>query len=57
MWEKFGYENNYQNDVILDDYLDVGPFTFNAAEYERTLLQAIEKFRRGGSGPRVDRAQ
>jgi hypothetical protein len=57
MWEKFGYENNYENHVILDDYLDVGPFTFNAAEYERTLLRAIEKLRSGAGGSRMDRVQ
>jgi hypothetical protein len=57
MWAEFGYENNYENHVILDDYLDVGPFTFNALEYERTLFRAIEKLRTGASGSRVDRAQ
>lgn len=57
IWEKFGYENNYENHVILDDYLDVGPFTFNAAEYERTLLRALEKLRRGAGVSRVDRVQ
>jgi tRNA G37 N-methylase Trm5 len=57
MWEEFGYENNYENHVILDDYLGVGPFTFNAVEYERTLPRAIENLRKGASGSRVDRAQ
>lgn len=52
VWEKFGYENTYEEEVLLDDYIGVGPFTFNAAAYERTLLQAVEKVRVDARGSR-----
>lgn len=40
-WKTFGYENTYEEKIGLDDYRRVGPFTFNAAAYERTLLEAM----------------
>jgi hypothetical protein len=45
-WKSFGYENTYEDKVGLDDYRTLGPFTFNAAAYERTLLQALQRLRR-----------
>jgi len=41
-WRALGYENNHEDKVWLDDYRAVGPFTFNAAAYDRTLVQAID---------------
>lgn len=52
VWEKFGYENTYEDEVLYDDYVGVGPFRFNATEYERTLLQGIEKVRKEARGSR-----
>lgn len=33
IWTDFGYENNYEAFVNFEDFRDLGPFTFNAAEY------------------------
>ena len=44
-WKTFGYENTYEDKIGLDDYSTVGPFTFNAMSYERTLLQAMARLR------------
>jgi hypothetical protein len=48
-WRKFGYENNYEPEVNFKGYEGVGPFTFEAADYETTLLAAVpldtEKYR------------
>ncbi|HTC61242.1 MAG TPA: hypothetical protein VK709_00225 [Candidatus Saccharimonadales bacterium] len=41
-WGNFGYENNYEDWIGLDDYSSVGPFTFNVAAYESTLYQALD---------------
>jgi hypothetical protein len=42
VWKTFGYENNYEENILLDDYKQLGPFTFDLQHYERTLLKAIE---------------
>ncbi len=44
-WRNFGYENTYEDKVGLDDYTTVGPFTFNAATYESTILQALDSIK------------
>jgi hypothetical protein len=41
MWRDFGYENDYENIVRLDDYRNLGPFVFDAAEYERVIRRAL----------------
>ncbi len=33
IWRDFGYENNYDPFVNLEDFSELGPFTFNANEY------------------------
>jgi len=43
VWKNFGYENNYEDHVLLDEYGSIGPFTFNAVEYERTLLDGLTR--------------
>jgi len=45
----FGYENNYEDKVSLDEYSTVGPFTFDATAYAHTLKQALDLFRRANS--------
>jgi hypothetical protein len=42
-WKDFGYENNYEDAVLLEEYKSLGPFTFKTEQYEKTLLQAIER--------------
>jgi len=44
-WKDLGYESNYEDSVSLADFKSVGPFTFNSAEYERTLHQALERLK------------
>jgi hypothetical protein len=45
VWKTFGYENTYEDKVTLDEYSTVGPFTFDVTEYERTLLEALDRYR------------
>ena len=46
-WKDFGYENTYEEKFWLDDYRPVGPFTFHAISYERTLLEAVDRLKSG----------
>ena len=41
-WRDFGYENNYEENVDFENYLDIGPFVFDRDEYERTIKSAIQ---------------
>jgi hypothetical protein len=41
VWRDFGYENNYENIVRSDSYRNLGPFVFDAAEYERVIRGAL----------------
>ena len=45
-WKAFGYENTYEDKILLDAYSTVGPFMFDATTYERTLVQAMDLLRR-----------
>lgn len=49
-WKTFGYENTYEDKILLDAYSTVGPFAFNATAYERTLVQAMNLLRRAVVG-------
>ena len=42
LWKNLGYENDYEENVLFDDYRQIGPYTFDFALYERALRQAIE---------------
>lgn len=42
IWWDFGYENNYEEGVYLDNYQDVGPFVFDTKEYEETIYSALD---------------
>jgi len=42
VWKDFGYENDYEENIQLDEYKEIGPYTFDWGQYERVLLQAIE---------------
>ena len=48
-WKAFGYENAYEDKILLDAYSTVGPFMFDATAYERTLAQAMDLLRRAKS--------
>jgi len=48
-WKAFGYENTYEDKILLDAYSTVGPFMFDATTYERTLVQAMDLLRRAKS--------
>jgi hypothetical protein len=45
-WNTFGYENTYEDKIWLEDYCSIGPFTFNGALYESTLLQGMANLSR-----------
>ena len=42
IWRDFGYENNYEGGVRVAGFEEVGPFAFNAYEYEKVIKQAID---------------
>jgi len=42
VWRDFGYENDYEEEMRLDKYKQVGPYIFDWKEYESALLQAID---------------
>ena len=43
VWRDFGFENTYEQNIALNDYADVGPFSFDAALYERALSEGIDR--------------
>jgi len=45
-WKDFGYENNYEEGIHLDDYRHIGPFVFDADQYQNQLLLGIEEIKR-----------
>jgi hypothetical protein len=42
IWSDFGFENNYEHDIHLDNYRGVGPFVFDSASYSHALLGGID---------------
>jgi hypothetical protein len=46
IWKEFGFENTYEDNVMLAPYEGVGPFIFDAQAYQRLFLQALD-----GLGP------
>jgi len=45
VWKDFGFENDYEENIRLDEYKHIGPFTFDWKEYESTLLEAIDNLK------------
>ena len=41
VWRDFGHQNNYEDIVRLDDYRNIGPFVFEAAEYESVIRRVL----------------
>jgi hypothetical protein len=42
VWKDFGYENDYEENMLRDDYKQIGPYMFDWPNYERALLQAVD---------------
>jgi hypothetical protein len=42
IWHDFGYENNYEDDVDLDNYRDIGPFAFDRDDYRHTIESKLQ---------------
>ena len=40
-WHDFGVQNDFEEEVWREDYLNVGPFTFDRAQYEQEIEQSI----------------
>ena len=47
VWKDFGFENNYDEGILLEDYKHVGPYVFEWEQYERTLRHAIGTLKQG----------
>src|SRR5215204_5050187 len=41
VWRDFGYQNNYDGNVLFDDYRELGPFAFDADEYTSAFKSAV----------------
>ncbi len=39
-WRDFGFENNYEDEVISSAYTGVGPLVFNKSQYEAVIRSA-----------------
>ena len=44
VWKNFGFENGYEDVVHTDGYHDIGPFTFDAIQYQE-LFERIRLMR------------
>ena len=40
IWRDFGFQNNYEDEVVSNVYAEVGPLIFNKAEYEAVIRSA-----------------
>lgn len=40
IWRDFGFENNYEDEVVSSWYAGVGPLVFNKTEYEAVIRSA-----------------
>jgi hypothetical protein len=45
VWKDFGFENNYEENIRLEEYKHIGPYTFNWKQYESALLQAVDNLK------------
>jgi hypothetical protein len=43
IWKNFGFENNYEDVVHTRGYEDIGPFTFDDAQY-RQVFERVRRF-------------
>ena len=42
IWRDFGYQNNYDESLYLENYVDIGPFAFDRRDYERAIKSALD---------------
>ena len=40
IWRDFGFQNNYQDEILSTGYAGVGPLVFDKAEYEAVIRSA-----------------
>lgn len=45
VWKDFGFENDYEDNILTDDYKQIGPYAFDFAHYETALRQAIDSLK------------
>jgi len=45
IWSDFGRENNHEEKVWRDEYRDVGPFEFDASQYEQAFADATKQLK------------
>ena len=45
IWKGFGRENNYENEVELGPFRNIGPFAFDAAQYQRVLMEGLDRLK------------
>jgi|SRR5579871_2152115 len=45
VWKDFGFQNNYEENLRLDEYKHIGPYSFDWNVYESALLLAIDNLR------------
>jgi len=48
-WQRFGYENTYEDKVDFSSFEDVGPFAFEKSSCELELNTALEKLKSLGA--------
>lgn len=41
IWRMFGYQNNYEDVVVMEGFSAIGPFVFGKAEYEAVIRSAL----------------
>lgn len=41
IWRDFGYQNNYDNEVIFGEYKNINPIVFERADYDRIIRGAL----------------
>ena len=51
VWRDFGYENDYEENIRLDEYKHIGPYTFEWTKYESVFLQAIDDLKQPWRSP------
>ena len=51
IWKDFGYENDYEENLRLGEYKQIGPWTFDWKQYESALLQAIDDLKHPHHSP------
>jgi hypothetical protein len=41
IWRDFGFQNNYEDEVVSSGYAGFGPLVFNKAEYDAVIRSAL----------------